>query len=325
MASRALTIPKSTELLPIRDRQEWLGWRREVLTGSDVAAVCGVGYSTPLKVWAEKAGRLMPEAQTDIMRRGTWFEPAAVEALKDTEPAWTIRRARVFLRDRERRLGGTPDLVAIDPKRPGFGIVDFKVVALSVFRRDWEHTDPEDDSDAIPVTVPLQHQLQVLTYAELVGASWCAVAPLVISEFKGDFMVLEVPLHPGAWERVTAEAETFWRDFDAGRRPRLRASEDLETIKAMYALPDPELAKVEKPLPADVGLQALLEIKERLELEEKNAKAEVDRIKTILMAEIADASVARLPGWRMTWRLEQRKGYEVAPSSRRVLRIKREG
>src|SRR5579885_1406893 len=171
----------TVERIPITSRDEWLAMRRNDVTASDVAAVCGVDpQRTALQVYAEKIGIFAGRPDEAIMRRGRWLEPAVIEALADLRPEWETRRARVYLRDDTIRIGASPDVVAIDPERDGVGNVQCKVVARPVFLRDWCHDGNGDG----PVAVPLAYQLQTLTEAMLMGATWAVVAALVIDTYS---------------------------------------------------------------------------------------------------------------------------------------------
>src|SRR5579859_7575536 len=102
--------PVSIERIPIESREQWLSLRRNDITASDVPAVCGEGlYGSATRVWAEKKGLIPAAEMSDVMKRGIWGEAAVVEALKDERPHWQLRRAKVYVRDAEARLGCTPD------------------------------------------------------------------------------------------------------------------------------------------------------------------------------------------------------------------------
>ena len=114
-------------------------------------------------------------ADNDALRRGRWGEAAVLEMLADERPTWKVRRAKVYLRDRAIRLGATPDAEAVDPEREGLGIVQTKIIAESVYEREW--------TDGAP---PLGIQLQTLTEMMLAGAAWGAIAALVVERYRLD-------------------------------------------------------------------------------------------------------------------------------------------
>ena len=166
----------TVERIPIESRDAWLELRRQDVTASDVAAVCGVDpRKTPLQVYAEKLGLIPQQIDNQIMRRGRWLEAAFIEALADKQSQWETRRAKIYLRDPAIRIGATPDIVAIDPEREGIGIIQCKVVSRPVFRSQWL------DEGEGPITAPLSYQLQTLTESMLANVDWAVIAALIVS------------------------------------------------------------------------------------------------------------------------------------------------
>lgn len=319
-----MILPKTTEVRPITDRAAWLSWRREVLTGTDMGAIAGVSrWTSPLAVWADKAGRLEPLADNNFLRRGRWFEPAILHALRELFPRWKIVKANVFLVDKTRRLGGTPDFVAIDPERPGIGVIDGKVVTRRVFNRDWLGDVDEDyEGDLDRVTVPIEHQLQALLYGKLAGASWLAIAPMIHGEYRTDQLLCPVELHEGAWQRLLVEAAFFWREFDAGRRPPHRADAgDAEVLRALY--PRERNREEEVDLSSVNWLSTRLAERAALMVAIDEADKEKRSIETDIIALMGDRGIGTLPGWRIGFRLESQAAKIMPAWEKRVLRITR--
>ena len=53
--------PPMIEVLKITDRDEWLRWRANDLTASDIGAAAGLDHhKSPLALYAEKTGMLLP-------------------------------------------------------------------------------------------------------------------------------------------------------------------------------------------------------------------------------------------------------------------------
>lgn len=302
----------------ITSREQWLALRAADVTASDISAICGIDpYRTALRVFAEKTGMIEPEPESEIMRRGRWFEAAILEALAELEPSWVVRKASVYLRDPETGIGCTPDAVAIDPEREGFGNLQLKTVALRVFNDRW--CDPEDPER---ITPPLHYQLQSLVEAKMMGASWAAVVPLVVGEFTARVHVCPVALHDGAWQRVRDEVRYFRRCVEAGVQPELDAARDYETVKALYPRP----AETEEPLDltADNELPVALDEREGLKERIREAEQRIREIDTRVLFALKDQPAARLPGWRISYRTEKRRETVIPASERRVLRIRKE-
>ena len=298
------------ERRPIVDRAQWLEWRMQDVTASDVSALFGVHpYGrTPLSVWAEKGGLTEGMADSAILRRGRWGEAAIIEMLRDERPSWEIRRAKVYLRDPSIRLGATPDAVAVDPERAGFGVVQGKTITARVFERDW--------LDGPPIGI----QLQTLTEAMLAGASWGIVPVLVMDPGGGwEPAIFDVPRHADAEARIRARVARFWSDLEAGLMPAVNPELDAETVAAIYPkalVKDPAL-----DLSHDNELPLLLTARAICKATIKDAETQISRIETDLKAKLREHERAVAPGWTISWKNQHRDAYTAPAADFRVLRI----
>lgn len=60
--------------------QEWLDWRKGLLTATDCPMLLGLSpYATPFQGWQRKTGKIPEQAETEPMRRGKRDEPIARE------------------------------------------------------------------------------------------------------------------------------------------------------------------------------------------------------------------------------------------------------
>jgi predicted phage-related endonuclease len=299
------------ERRPITSRAEWLEWRMQDVTASDVAALFGVHpYGrTALSVWAEKSGLTGGLADSPVLRRGRWAEPAVLAMLADERPTWIIRPARVYLRDASIRLGATPDAVAIDPERPGVGLVQIKTATERVYERDWTNDEP-----------PIGYQLQALTEAMLAGASWAAIAALIMDANAGwEPVIFGVPRHAEAEARIRARVARFWSDLEAGLMPAVNPELDAETVAAIYPkalVKDPAL-----DLSHDNELPLLLTARAICKATIKDAETQISRIETDLKAKLREHEQAVAPGWTISWKNQHRDAYTAPAADFRVLRI----
>jgi predicted phage-related endonuclease len=166
----------------IVDREQWLAWRWQDVTASQIGALFGVHpYTTKLRLYAEKRGVEFPDEDNKVKRRGRWLEPAVAEAVRELRPDWTIEPARCYLRDPELRLGATPDFfIHGDPR--GLGVLQCKSVAASVFARDWA------DGKDVPLWITLQTAVEMM----LAEAAFGAIAVLLVDPFDMDCYIHEV-------------------------------------------------------------------------------------------------------------------------------------
>ncbi len=308
------------------DRATWLALRQNDITASDVPAVCGEGmFGSAAKVWAEKRGMIGAQDMTEAMKRGLWGEAAVFEAIGWEYPDWEVRRAKVYLRDAAARLGATPDGAAIIPGLDGVTILQTKVIARPVFENYWR-SNPDDEFS--PIVPPLAYQLQTLTETMLADAARGMIIPLVVDTFKwslyspfsagGDALMIE--RNPQAEKTIRDLVAAFCANYlDTGIQPPIDPERDNELVKRLF----PQDNGIEIDLSGDNRLPDLMNEREVIS---SNIKELADRKTTIdceIKAKVGEASSARMVGWRVSHKLQQRKGFVVEPTEFRVLRVKR--
>lgn len=289
------------ERIPIKDRASWLQLRRVDLTASDIPAVAGIDpRRTHLSVWAEKTGLSPGSPDNVMMRRGRWLEPSVIAALREEHPTWTIKPAGVYLRDPDFRMGATPDAVAVDPKREGIGAIQCKVVAKPVFEEEW-----------IDGRAPVRFEVQTLSEAMLLEASWAIVAALVIGTYTAELAEHEVPRHAAAEDRVRRTVREFWRGVHAGEQPQPNYAKDADTIEAITR----EMrAGAVVDLTGDNRIPELLARHQAIKAEQASLKDELAPIEAEIALKIGAAEEAIIPGWKVTRKIVHRDAF-VSPAS----------
>ena len=270
----------------IASRQAWLAMRTQDLTASDIAAARGRSpFKSQLALYAEKAGLIDPPPLGPIARRGLWFEPAVVEAVKDEHPDWQlVPREEAYYRAPEFRLGATPDRLCYIEDKPVN--LQLKVVAKPEHDKHWEHG------------VPFHYQLQATCEAMLVGAAYSMVAALVVNTYSADLYTYKVSRHPGAEDAIRRTAIAFWRNIEHGVRPAAVDASDAAILQKLY--PDSQADPV-LDLSGNNRLPGLLERRVVLKATEKAAKAEIESIDTEIKDALDAHQRASLPGWKISW------------------------
>jgi predicted phage-related endonuclease len=303
----------------IVDREQWLELRRADLTASDIGIVCGEGaYASQAELYAEKKQLRPPLVDSGVLRRGRWGEASCFEALLDENPGWEIRRAKLYLRDPELRLGCTPDGFAIAPEREGVGVVQAKTVSRYIFRHTWMH-DPDDDLKYGDADPPEGYRLQTLTEMMLADAAWGVLAVLINSEFDWSFRLFDVERDDEIEDRIKYNVLKFWHDYlDPGIMPPFDPQRDERLVKLLY----PKDTGTTIDLTRDNRALALVEDLVFKKAGRKRLDVEIEGIETELKGKIGDNSFATLAdGRRLSWRVQNRKGFTVAPSHPRVFRV----
>lgn len=309
----------AVEILSPKTREEWLATRLRSVGASEAAALLGAHpFMTYLELWAVKSGRLVVDAgETLPMKRGRILEAAAVTMIAEDRPMWSLEPNAIpggkIYRDDGLRLSCTPDLFAIDPARSGKGNVQIKSVEPSRFRADWQE---DGEGRIVP---PIYAVVQAIVEAHLTGATWAAVAALVVG-FGIEVHIVDVPIHAGVIDRVRAAVAEFWRMVEAGEQPAPDFARDGELIADLFA----EDRGTEIDLSRDNRLAELVDRRARLKADAKGAEVEIDTIDTEVKEKIGDnASAIIAGGKRITWRSQHRRAFHVEAKDFRVLRYPR--
>jgi predicted phage-related endonuclease len=308
---------------PIGDRQQWLGLRRNDVTGSEVGALFGVHrYLTPAKLYALKSGN-MPE--DDIgggpVTRGVRLESFVASQVAIANPNWSIAKNDGYYRDVENRIGGTPDYfirsVSIDGSQQisNDGILEVKTVGRSDFLRVWKGGDPEGE------IIPEPWQLmQAMTYMYLTGAAFAKVAVLPVGEWEPmDVHVIDVPRRDDTIAAIIGKINEFWNDVDEGIMPDFDFEKDIDVIKSIYANVRPGSYINYR---GDNEFREMLQWHQKYADEEKFAKERKEVIAANIRARMGEYESATTDGWDVTLKEQTRKEHITKASTFRVLRLK---
>lgn len=296
----------------ITSDDQWHALRAKVIGASEAGALVGEHeYLSYWGLWARKSGKLPAIDDNESMVRGRYLEPVAAEWIRDRNPTWDVVRPFAHYADHEFGIGATPDLLADDPER-GPGVIQIKSVAPSVFRKTWR-----GDSDGI--RPPVWIAIQALVEAELTGAKWAAVAPLVV-DYGIECPVIDIPLHAGIIETIKQEALTFWVNVLNNCEPDPDYKRDHELIRKALAKEDGS----EIDLSNDNELPDLLDDRETAMRIAKDVKDKIDEINGRLWHKLGNAAVARFNGGMISGKTVHKKAYSVEATSYRQLRVTRE-
>lgn len=291
---------------PIVARREWLGWRKEVLTASDVGAVAGVDpYRTAYRVYADKMTDLEVE-ETPIMRRGRMYEHAAYGYLEEDHPDWALTRPASFYADVDLKLGCTPDALAVTDT--GLVNIQIKTVAAPVFE-GWDGKPPTG------------YVLQTVCENMLTNADRGILAVMVVSTFGAEMHEFPVPRHLGAERRIGDLSRQFWGNVEAGLVPRPDYRLDGDVVTRL----NPPSDDVEVPLDlnGDNRLLAVLDERDMLKKAIKQAEETIDALSAEIVHKLGGATLANIDGWKITNKTTHRGEYTVPAKSFPVLRTTR--
>jgi predicted phage-related endonuclease len=300
------------------DREAWLRERMNYINASEMAIVCGEGsWGSLAELYAEKKGLRPPQADNKTLRRGRWGESSVFDALREERPEWVIVRAKLHLRDRERRIAATPDGFASVAHRPGHGIVQAKIIGRSIYREKWLD-DPSGDILGA-ATPPAHYRIQVITEMMLSECSWGVLAVLINGEHTWELALLDVERDGEIEQGIVDNTAAFYRDyFDPGIMPEFEPQRDARLIKALYPKDNGEMINLRGDNRALVATEDLVQKREGL----KKLKDEIDALETELKAKLAHNTYGVLDDGRcLSWKHHHRKAHTVKASDYRVLRV----
>lgn len=277
------------EVLHPNSDKAWHRLRQKDVTASVIGALLGVHeWTSYFRLFQSKTGNISrTDEETPAIRRGRLMEPVAVAALMEDYPTFGIAHntgtfTRYF-RSAEHRIGATPDILATDPAR-GLGVIQVKSVEQTIYRRKWM----QDDGTVEP---PLWIALQAMTEAWLTGATWAAVAPIVVGHGI-EVPLVEIPILPHVIERLQKESAIFWKRVEDGDVPEPDYLMDGETINEIY----PTRPGDEIDLTYDPDIMNLVNCRIDTTRTISNAEAVKETVDNRIRFKLAGASLAHLPG-----------------------------
>lgn len=298
----------------IESEAEWLAWRREFVTASDVAAMFGLHpYKTALELWAEKSGLdLGQKKETAAMRRGRILEPAVAVAVRYERPNWKIAEAREFYSDDAAGLGASPDFEVRDfarmrRKAPTRILLQAKTVSPAMFEREWSE-------DAPPFWIVLQNACELM----LAECQHGAVAALIIDPWRLDVAIYEIERHADAERKIRDKAAWFWDCVKTGKQPPPDFNRDGDVLAALY--PRERLEYPDVDMNANDRVRELLAMRRGLIGQKRSIGEALGRVNTELKSIVADAQSAYGQGWRVRWKtVERAPSYDPGGSERRLI------
>lgn len=280
----------------IEERQHFIG-------GSDIAGILGLSrWATPLSVWAAKTGQFIPvDEETLAKKLGVRLEEVIAELFTE-KTGLRVQRAN------ERR---------IHPKYPHFvAQIDRLIVGTDELLEcktasGWKKKDWADDE------IPAEYIAQVMWQLAVTGRKRGHIAVLIGNE---DFRVKIIDRDPVMIAEMLKRAEAFWNDFVIPKiMPMQITARDGDILYDLFP-------NAEKDSQIDLGDEGARLVEERNALHQDNiaVESQIDRIENELKALLKDKETGTAGKWRVTWKVQKRKGYTkiIEPSEFRRFDIR---
>lgn len=182
--------------------EEWFTY----MTASKVSAIMKHStYDSYLSLWLKMAGRIQPEQDTDITRRGHYLEPAVREWFRDQHPEWQVTKTGMWIHPEIEWAASTPDGIIHTPD--GQELFEAKSSTL-------DHEWGEPGTDQIPAGYYDQAQWQMFT------TQLRRVRLAVIKSYL-DFSEYVIEYNPEYVAVMLATVTAFMDTLAKGERPSI--------------------------------------------------------------------------------------------------------
>lgn len=281
-------------------RAAWLAARRYGVGASEVSVVLGINpYKSAYTLWAEKTGRIEPEEPGLAAAVGVALEPM-IAGLYETQTGYTLEHEPFTMYHHPTApLFATLDRTAHTPDGPR--VVEIK----SIGERAWQALKEGEAS--------LAHLVQVQAQLACTGYQTGDLACLVGNRL---FEVFPVARHEKLIAQIVRRVTEFWDMVKADTPPTIDESDS--TAHTLHRLhPNDSGESIEANAEVLDAVRRLQETKDNIKGMEADAQLLENRIK----AAMGNATFARGPGFTVTWKTQERKGYEVKPATFRQMRV----
>lgn len=282
------------------ERAEWLAWRKLGIGASDIAALIGMNkWASPMSVWTDKLGLSPLDEDNDYLEYGRRAEPMLVGYFEDRNPG-------LFVVDCQHRAvhpevpwhRATVDgFVTEHPDGDPLGVVEFKTTGYE----EWTE-------------IPDAYACQVQWQMHVTGTphAWFGVL------HNRRYRTYEMKRDDRAIATLVEVADRFWHDHVLAEKPPPADAHDATAKALAVAYPDP----VEGARASLDGVRWALNLRAEAKAATAEAKVNIARADNAIKAALGDAEVGTLEGEEViTWKKQDRDGYTVKPSSRRVLHL----
>ena len=283
--------PKSVRRRSIKGmgRAEWLEVRRESIGGSDASTIVGLSkWSSPMSVWADKLGMLEEKPETEAMRMGRDLEGYVADRFTEA----TGKRVEKV------------NAILYNELYPfAHANIDRWVVGENA-GLECKTTSTLDVRQFQGVEFPEQYYAQCVHYMAVTGAERWYLCVLVYG--RGVFCYTLERDQAEIDALMGAELE-FWGHVQDGTPPPVDGSEATgETLQTIFQ-GAAEAGEVEL-----FGREGLLTEWTELGKQGKAIEERQEEIKNILKMDLGEAQRGICPGYRVTWKPQERKTFQAA-------------
>ena len=287
------------------EESEWLKLRREGVGGSDAGAILGLSkYNSPLSLWMEKTGRVIPDAlDNEAINFGNDMEPLIRHELfpkylhKNYDVAAVIRDPDFMWRaENGIQQANVDGWVYLETPLNGFeglGGLEIKTGSSYVLK-DWGGRDGDE--------VPDTYYAQVQHYMDVFAIPWF----IVFGVIGNSRLIRFVPRNDEFISDLRQSELEFWETVKANDPLTAPAPMGLDAdMDALLELGNPQSEEV-----ASVEGELMRRYEQARELE-KDAKATKEYYKQQIIAQMGDAKWGEADGYKSTFSRFMRSSFDT--------------
>ena len=258
-----------------------LGKRKNYIGGTDCSKILGLSkYGTPLSVWAEKTGEIVPEDISGKLnvKLGTKLEQTVAELFTEETGLKVVRANETKFHPKYDFLGAN-----IDRKIVGQN-VGLECKYFSAWRAK-EFADNEAPADAI---FQCLHYLNVTGYDKWYLCALIGNENLIIKEFRKDDKLLE---------SIEKKEVDFWNKYIVPKvAPTVIYKNDSDILYQLYPNANEEL------IDFDNSANDILDNLESLKADKKNLEGLIEQQENTIKAMIKDNLGGKTDKHKFTWK-----------------------
>lgn len=309
-------------IIPCATEEEWLKVRSDprYLGASDIPTLFGLGFLSPLELYAQKRGGKLSTKETERMTAGKfledgnakWYAHATGRGVFTPQDFYNCDAYAVIVRHPTLPLQATPDRLITRKPAPtsdhlpdddsGWGVLQLKNADARMLD-EWDGDEP-------PIRVQCQVQAEMLC----TGLTWGAIGAVIGGNTRRD---ADVDAHPEFQRTLADLAIRFLADVAAGKPPQAEGTDD--DVAAVKALWPREIPGTQVELKRPELVFDLIALQARYSADDKAIKA----LKAEILKDLGDAEEGMIGGARAVYAREEGKDQIVqqARKRQRILRI----
>ena len=272
--------------------------RNSYIGGSDIAAIMGMSrWSTPLKLWAIKTGKLeAPDLSTvEAVEMGIELEQFVADMFSKKTGKSVRRAPKVYQHPDyaymaahiDRLVTGTDELL--------------ECKTCSAFKKDeWENDE-----------IPQEYILQVMWQLGITGRKIGHIAVLIGGQ---SFKYKKIQFDEELFQSMVESAKEFWKHVQEDTPPAIMPEDD-ETLKDLYSASTEVMIELypedDRTAQACASLEEKIGYLQEIKSHIRNLQDEQKEIETGIKEIIKDNLGIKTPKYVVTWKSQRKSSVDV--------------